>query len=289
MAFQRPVTQIIPGRSSHRTYLEEPLDPDVAAKLREALENPPPPLFGSPVRIALLESFGEQKRGGEKLGTYGFIKGASHFLVGLVPEGDHTLEDFGYVFEWAVLTATDLGLATCWVGGTLKRGAFAKAVGARPEEIVPAISPVGLTPGKRRVFDTALRFFAGSKKRKPWESLFFEGRFGSVLDVGRAEVYRTVLEMVRLAPSASNRQPWRVVKEKKSHRYHLFLQRTAGYRKMTSVDIQRIDMGIALCHFALSAKEVGLSGSFSVREPDMGKLPERTSYVATWNPDGDHD
>jgi hypothetical protein len=58
MSFQRPVTKIIPGRSSHRTYLEETLDPDVAARLRGALENTPPPPFGTPLRFVLLESLG---------------------------------------------------------------------------------------------------------------------------------------------------------------------------------------------------------------------------------------
>ena len=44
---------------------------------------------------------------------------------------DHGLgPDFGYVFEWLILRATDLGLATCWLGGTFKRGAFGQAVGA---------------------------------------------------------------------------------------------------------------------------------------------------------------
>ena len=68
---------------------------------------------------------------------------------------------------------------------------------------------------------------------------------------------------VRQGPSASNKQPWRILKS--ADRFHLYLQRTRGYRnvftRMAQVDdMQRIDMGIAMCHFELTARELGLSG-----------------------------
>ena len=282
MPFRRPVTEIIPVRSSRRTYLERPLGPETGAALRAALAAPPAAPFGRQVRLMLLESFDEKKRGGEKLGTYGFIKGAQNFLVGLVAEGEHSLEDFGYVFEWAVLVATDLGLATCWVGGTLKRGAFARAAGAGSDEIVPAVSPVGESPPKRRVFDSTIRLLAGATKRKPWTELFYTGDFGDCLAGNDAGRFGTVLEMTRLAPSASNRQPWRVVKQRDAERYHFYLKRTPGYRNMTSVDLQRIDMGIAMCHFALCADELGLPGRWDFEQPDIGKLPKGTEYISSW-------
>jgi len=283
MPFQRPVTEIIPARSSRRTFLDRPLDPELSAALRAAFADPPATPFRNRVRLMLLESFDEKKRGGEKLGTYGFIKGAQNFLVGLVHEGQHCMEDFGYVFEWAVLVATDLGLATCWVGGTLKRGAFASAVDAGPDEIVPAVSPVGESPGKRRVFDSTIRLLAGATKRKPWKELFYTGDFGDCLAGNDAGRFATALEMTRLAPSASNRQPWRVVKQRDTERYHFYLKRTPGYRNMTSVDLQHIDMGIAMCHFALCADELGLPGRWDFEQPDIGKLPKGTEYISSWS------
>ena len=81
------------------------------------------------------------------------------------------------------------------------------------------------------------------------------------------------LEMVRLAPSAVNKQPWRVVIA--DNAAHFYLKRSKGFGHETDLDMQKIDMGIALCHFALTAKESGLDvrltqmDSISGSESDM--------------------
>lgn len=98
--------------------------------------------------------------------------------------------------------------------------------------------------------------------------------------------YAIPLEMARLAPSASNKQPWRVVKD--GSRWHFYLQRTSGYQERrlvkfsTVADLQRIDMGIAMCHFDLSARELGLQGHWKVDEPKIDKPDELTDYIASW-------
>jgi len=65
------------------------------------------------------------------------------------------------------------------------------------------------------------------------------------------------LEMVWLGPSASNKQPWRVLKANEV--LHFYLQYTASYEKMP-YDIQRCDMGIAMAHFELTMDELGVGG-----------------------------
>lgn len=66
--------------------------------------------------------------------------------------------------------------------------------------------------------------------------------------------------MVRLAPSAVNKQPWRIVVT--DHTVNFYLRRSKGFGKEGKLDMQMIDMGIALCHFALTAKECGLKIEF---------------------------
>jgi len=98
--------------------------------------------------------------------------------------------------------------------------------------------------------------------------------------------YATALEMVQLAPSASNKQPWRILKYKNFWRF--YLRRTPGYRKdpvkriLNLCDLQRLDMGIAMSHFELSAKESGLRGKWVVEE-NLDKNPKpQTEYIVSW-------
>jgi len=196
------------------------------------------------------------------------------------------MEDYGYVFERAVLSATALGLGTCWLGASFNRSGFAAKINLAEGEILPAVSPVGYVASRRTVVDAVTRFFARAKRRKPWKELFFDGDFGRPLTREAAGPYADVLEMVRLAPSASNRQPWRIVKEAGRDVFHLFISRSAVYSGVAATvaggDLQRMDMGIACCHFDLAARELELAGNWEVLEPPEIKLPERTSYVASW-------
>lgn len=111
--------------------------------------------------------------------------------------------------------------------------------------------------------------------------MFYDGDWNKSLDKQAAGPYEVPLEMVRMGPSASNKQPWRIIKNKGA--FHFFLQRSPGYDKLTgSRDMQRIDMGIAMCHFALAAKELGLAGTWEEKSPGLEPLPNRYEYVVSW-------
>mgnify|MGYP006982828216 CR=1 FL=1 len=47
-------------------------------------------------------------------------------------------------------------------------------------------------------------------------------------------------------------------------------------------DLQRVDMGIAMCHFELTCNELGIKGKWVVEEPEIKNLPARTEYLVTW-------
>ena len=46
-------------------------------------------------------------------------------------------------------------------------------------------------------------------------------------------------------------------------------------------DIQRIDLGIALAHFELAAKESGLSPALTIADPGIAAAPD-TAYIASF-------
>ena len=121
-------------------------------------------------------------------------------------------------------------------------------------------------------------------KRQPPRELFFREDFTTPLDI-EGSGYAFPLEMVRLAPSASNKQPWRVIG--KDGATHFYLKRTPGYRernkKMFGIaDLQRVDMGIAMCHFHLAAKEAGLAGGWRFEDPGFEPPWPETEFTATW-------
>ncbi len=77
---------------------------------------------------------------------------------------------------------------------------------------------------------------------------------------------------------------WRIIKEGSA--WHFYLQRTPGYmteEKLTQIaDLQRMDMGIAISHFELTARELGLEGRWEMDEPEIEKADELTEYTASW-------
>jgi hypothetical protein len=117
----------------------------------------------------------------------------------------------------------------------------------------------------------------------PWDKLFYlnNGNPLSPDDQNLGE-YKTPLECVRLAPYAMNKQPWRVGRGKgEISVFHFYLMRPPGYEKsIKDVKLQNVDMGIALCHFEVSAKELGLNGSWEVQNPQI--KTENWEYVASW-------
>jgi nitroreductase len=285
-AFQDSLFAIVPRRASYRSYRAAPEQAERLTALAAAVAAPPAAPFGTPVRIVVIRDFDPQAHEVKKLGTYGVIRGATSFLVGLMPPGPHGHEDLGYVFEWAILQATDLGLQTCWLGGTLQRDAFARAARATAGEIVPVVSPVGIAAERRSLIDRTFRLFAGSKDRKPFTELFFTGDFATPLPEAPDAPFARALALVRLAPSASNRQPWRVLHDPARAACHFYLARSPGYQKLWDVDLQRIDLGIAMCHFALGCRELGILGTWTDARPAGPPPPAGLEHVATFRPSG---
>jgi len=249
---------LIHQRSSRRSYKPEALPDKIQDQINEIIVTIPTGPFGTDSSFRLIhKSMATDQK--IKLGTYGFISGAQYFIVGKTIPGDEAFVDYGYRMEWIILQLTGLELGTCWLGGTFTRSEFASLVDLQENEVIPAITPVGHATVSRSIRDRLIRIGAGSKKRKPWPELFFNRDFEKPLDEITAGKYARALEMVRLAPSASNKQPWRVVKSDNAG--HFYLQRRAGYIRMfPAIDLQRVDIGIAMCHFELSARELHFNG-----------------------------
>ena len=273
------VRDTVESRISVRTYEKDLLPQNMRQSLlsyAEGLENP----IGPKIRLQFIEK--TANGGGEKLGTYGMIKDANLFLGVTVPKEEYALESLGYEFERVVLYARSLGLGTCWLGGTFNRSAFTAKMDIRENEIFPILCPVGYPAAKPRASERLFRRTVKARRRLPWEKTFFLHDFDHPLSEDWDGTYAFPLEMVRLAPSAVNKQPWRIVVT--DNAVHFFEKHTLG-GEAVGVDIQRIDLGIALCHFHLAAMEQNLPGHFERTPPDMA-VPPGMTYIVSWKEGG---
>ena len=265
----------IAARVSCRTFDGRPLAAGEHSRIEELAAGPHDVPFGSRIRFALLDAAADGT-GAARLGTYGVIRGAPAFVAGAVRDGPGALEDYGFALERIVLELATMGLATCWLGGTWRRGGFAERLALQDDEILPAVTPVGHPAAQPSLTDAVMRAGAGSSRRLAWERLFSVSR-------EEAGPWVACLEAVRRGPSATNGQPWRIAKEPAKPVFHLGLAGPVPQRSM-----RRLDAGIAMCHFALVAAELGLAGAWTA--PEGGEevrrslLPPGAVYVASWIP-----
>jgi len=277
MKLNIPIEETIKKRVSTRTYDSKKLtntDKEKLVNEISQLKNP----FGADVRVHFIER--DTVSNGEKLGTYGVIKGANTFLGVTTDKTELGLVAAGYQFENLVLIATNMGLATVWLAATFSRDQFEKAMDIKKDELFPAISPIGYATGKKSITESIMRKTIKSDKRKPWEEIFFQDIYGNTLSKKDANEYVKALEMLRLAPSATNAQPWRVVK--KQDAYHFFETHKSNASDEDKM-IKKVDLGIALSHFHQTALENGLTGNFEKKKGIKIDVPDNTNYIISWN------
>lgn len=271
-----PIAETIKKRCSVRAYQDKELEPDVREMLQSYMDNLENP-FGMQVKKYIIDK--KLASEGEKLGTYGVVKGASTFMGISVPDKDLAYVAAGYEFENLILEATALGLGTVWLAATFNREGFASAMGVPKDELFPAISPVGYPAAKRSLTESLMRTAMRSSSRKEWSTLFYLDNFQTLLSRDLAGDYTEPLEMLRLAPSDKNTQPWRVLKSGSD--YHFYVTYKSGISRGEEI-IKRVDAGIALSHFHQTALELGLKGCFKQTEPENIKLPQNTYYITSW-------
>ncbi|WP_346961732.1 nitroreductase family protein [Clostridium sp.] len=271
------IEESVKKRYSVRSYKEQEVELDKRKAIEsfvDSLDNP----FGKKINFHYLDN--REMKNEQKLGTYGVIKGAMQYIGTTIKLEPMVLEALGYELEAVILYLTHLGLGTCWLGGTFNRKGFAKAMNIEEDEIFPIITPYGYAATKKHMKEIVMRKMIKADQRKEWNQLFYINNFQTPLTKEKAGELEVPLEMVRLGPSASNKQPWRILL--KDNACHFYEYKQPGYSDSFPYDIQRVDMGIAAAHFDFSVKEKGLKGYFDTEcEPEL-ELPDHMEYVFSW-------
>lgn len=278
LTFPIPVTEIIRQRFSKRSFTPKPIPDEIIQQIHKLTAHYSSGIWGNTVQFKVIRKDNSTPQK-VKLGTYGFISGATYFIAGTVRKGPHAFEDYGYLLEKIILHLTALGLGTCWLGGTFSRSEFARFFKIDSNTLIPAITPFGYGTPQLSFRESLIRLGARASQRKPWQDMFFSQNYGHPLSETQAGKYALPLEMVRLAPSASNKQPWIIIADKQG--YHFFLKRTPGYNRFfKDIDLQSIDMGIAMAHFELTCKEKSLPGTWETLA--SAAQTEGLTYIVSW-------
>jgi len=239
------MSNVIKERKSVRTYQNKSLTENDLKAVKKIVKNynGTKGFFGHEVKLEFFEKPYVSQPEKTQIGTYGFITNPPSFIAGCVDNSFYGMVDYGYIFENMLLDLTEQKLSTVWLGGTFDRKTFNFM--QKEHEIVPAITPVGYEDSSKSAKELDVREHVHADQREPFELLFFDASLEKPL----SESHRLakLLEYVRLAPSADNKQPWRVLV--KQDRVHFYLHRNAAYEESLDFDVQAIDMGIALCHF----------------------------------------
>lgn len=224
------LSEAIFTRISFRNYLPDPIAPEQRRQLGKTIEQCN---RRSGLHIQLVcdrpEPFASLSK------SYGMLKGVRNYLVFAGPAGDPFLsEKCGYFGEQIILTATAMGLGTCWVGGTFDRKSCLCHL-QEGEQLV-CVAAIGHTPEARSGREKLIRRVTGHKSKSVAELASGLSHAPSWFMSGMAAVQR--------APSARNRQPVRFVK-KRDNSVEVHLTEDSA--------MTRIDLGIAKLHFELGA------------------------------------
>ena len=268
--------ELIRHRKTCRSYEPRPIDPVSRNSLMELIASLDAGMWNEPLQLRLMElEPGKDKR--MRL-DYGLISGHSAYLLGIVADDTLSRVSYGFQLEKVVLHATALGLSTCWVG-YFDSEHFSQ-LHVEAWQAIPSIVVVGHGTYEPSIGNRLLRFSFGADKRLDWDKLFFNADWGTSLTAMQAGPFCDALEMVRLAPSSGNTQPWRILRDADRQTFHFFkkpVNKTYEQRGLHDVDI-----GIAAAHFDLYAQSLKIPGTWQRIEAQKALEQNGLQYMCSW-------
>ncbi len=158
------------------------------------------------------------------LASYGLFSGVKNYIAIVGKKEAGIEEKCGYYGEKVVLRAQQLGLNTCWVGGTFSKRKTVFAATAEEKLYLVIAVGYGQTQGKARRSKSIERVAKAEGDMPEW--------------------FRKGVEAALLAPTALNQQKFQFILRGNT------VQAVAGVGPFS-----HLDLGIAKCHFEIGAGE----------------------------------
>ena len=267
-------------RKSTRTFQDKPLSSanldQISSFLNDSKNCIGP--FGNKFKFDLVIEKKIQEE--QKIGTYGFIKNAQGFILGSSNTDIKSLFDYAFVFENIVLYLTQLNIGTCWLAGRFRKHHAISHLPLEEGWIIPAITPFGYISEKPRLKERLARNILKANNRFPENKLFYYQTFETALD-GLAKEFKLALHYLRIAPSAKNKQPWRLLFNKDFTKVHFYILSSLADNELYMCEPEYLDIGVAYNHFKAGLDSSGISGKLSIKNPEI-PTPEEYKYIVTW-------
>ena len=239
MQLSSALRPLICKRKSTRSYTGEPVPAGQLTAIRAFIARLVPLFPEQPIDIRIVSA--EDVRCMQPWKT-------PHFIAVSAPDTPDSLINVGFMLQQLDLFIQSLGLGSCWVGLGRPKKPFSEDL---PHAI---LMPFGVAA------EPVWREDAAQFNRKALSEI--------------ADTPDPRLECVRIAPSATNSQPWYILHgEGVLHVYQVI---QPALKRMTLGRMNCIDMGIALCHLAVTCQ-----GDFTLQQLENAPRPEDCTYIGT--------
>ena len=210
----------IEHRHSVRSFTGEAVPTDARATLEQAVAS-----ANGASGLHMQLAWDEPEAFATMLAHYGKFQNACNYLALVGPKGPDLDELCGYFGEKIVLLARQLGLGSCWVGGTFSRKRTRCDVGAGERLVLVVALGIGVDDGRPR----------RSKGI---------GELSNTHSHVMPDWFQHGMQAVALAPTALNQQHFIFTLDR--NRTRVSAQSTGGF-------FSKVGLGIAECHFELAS------------------------------------
>lgn len=165
---------------------------------------------------------------------------APHYIVVSAKEKQGALVNVGYMLQQLDLFLSSKGIGGCWVGM------------AKPDRHLTTMLPYP--------FVIAYAFGYGIQSVYQNEGLRNRKAYS---EISEGIAFKTLIEAARVAPSATNSQPWHFVA--KPSGIDVYRVKNNPIKGFFLDRMNEIDIGIALCHLKVAAMHEGLTLDFYLK------------------------
>lgn len=265
--------QAILNRHSVRRYRPEPLDRTFLDMVDDIVARARPLIPDNHIRTMRRDVItGEDLIAA--MGGYGRILTPPHYLVASAVGRQAPLTDLGYRLEQVAIQLVQVGISVCFIGSLGREKNVRVRFRLNPRARIgaflifgrPAVSPTD------RDINAAIRRARGEESRLDAASIFYKGTFDRQTKPPKS--LSRLVEAARLAPSANNAQPWRLLW--RDNVLYLFVQKfNKRYGNQPVVqDYRYFDAGTCMANVTMAMEDSDFFGAWQLLEPRQPDIPE---------------